>query len=62
MKRSVDWQDVAIPLVLLFTGLLLTSGACLRWLSLDKMQNLWPAGMILAVLAESVSFDGRKRS
>jgi hypothetical protein len=60
MKHSVDWQDVAAPLVLLLTGLLLTSGACMHWLSLEKMQNLWPAALLLAGLVKMVSFDGRK--
>jgi hypothetical protein len=62
MKRSVDWQDVAAPLVLLLTGLLLTSGVCMQWLSLEKMQNLWPAALLLAGLVKVVSFDGRNSS
>jgi hypothetical protein len=62
MKHSVDWQDVAAPLVLLLTGLLLTSGACMQWLSFDRMQNLWPAAVLLAGLVKMVSFDGRKSS
>ena len=65
MKRfqrgTQDWQDVAAPLVLLVTGVLLTSGACLQWLSFDKMQSLWPAGLILSGLAGMLGPDATRR-
>ncbi len=60
-EKMTGWQDVVAPVILLLTGLFLTSGACLEWLSLDKMQNLWPAALILFCLVDMVTTDVRER-
>lgn len=62
MKGSLQWQEIAAPAVLLLAGLFLTAGVCLQWLSLEKMQNLWPVALILSALAEMVSCDVRETS
>ena len=51
-KRHFEWQDLALPTVLLLTGLILVGGDWLGMLSLDRIQNLWPATFILVGLAE----------
>lgn len=56
-REPVDWKDLASPLVLLLTGLVLTSGACFEWLSFDRMENLWPAALLLSGLAGLVGPD-----
>lgn len=53
MKRSnTDWENIALPIILIITGLVLMGAGLLGWLSLDKIQNLWPAAIILIGLAE----------
>jgi hypothetical protein len=47
-----DWENIALPIILIITGLVLMGGSLLGWLSLDKIQNLWPAAIILIGLAE----------
>jgi hypothetical protein len=51
-KRRLRWQDVALPMVLLMTGVVLIAGDSLGLLSLDRIQNLWPLAFILVGLAE----------
>jgi hypothetical protein len=55
-KRHFEWQDLALPMVLLLTGLILMGGDWLGMLSLDRIQNLWPAAFILVGLAELEPF------
>jgi hypothetical protein len=53
MKRSnTDWENIALPIILILTGLVLLGAGLAGWLSLDKIQNLWPAAIILIGLAE----------
>ncbi len=42
-----SWQNVAIPIVFLLTGLILVGGDSLGLLSLDRIQNFWPLAIIL---------------
>lgn len=61
-RKTSEFEEVAAPVVLLLTGLFLTGGVCLQWLSLDRMQNLWPAALLLSGLVEMVRFNVRERS
>jgi len=49
-----SWQNVAIPIVFLLTGLVLVGGDSLGLLSLDRIQNLWPLSIILVGVLELV--------
>lgn len=50
--KQCDWESLVLPVVLILTGFLILSGADVGFLSLDRMQNLWPAAIILVGLAE----------
>lgn len=50
-RVSLSWQDIALPLVLVLTGLVLVGGDWLGMLSLDRIANYWPCGAILVGLA-----------
>ena len=53
MKLSnTDWENIALPLILILTGLVLLGAGLAGWLSLDRIQNLWPAAIILIGLVE----------
>lgn len=53
MKRSnTDWENIALPIILILTGMVLLGAGLAGWLSLDRIQNLWPAAIILIGLAE----------
>ncbi|HEX4771907.1 MAG TPA: hypothetical protein VH351_13800 [Bryobacteraceae bacterium] len=47
-----SWQDIALPMILLLTGILLLGGDWIGFLSLDRIANLWPCAFILAGLVE----------
>ena len=49
---KTNWQDVALPSILLLTGIILLGGDWLGVLSLDNIQNLWPVSFILVGLIE----------
>lgn len=42
-----DWESVALPIVLMITGLVLLGGDYLGMLSLDRIQNFWPIAIIV---------------
>jgi len=42
-----DWQGLALPVVLIVTGVILLAGDGFGLLSLDRIQNLWPLAVIL---------------
>jgi hypothetical protein len=50
-----SWQNVAIPLVFLLTGLILVGGDSLGVLSLDRIRNFWPLAIILVGVMEMPS-------
>lgn len=59
--RRINWESVVIPIVLMLTGLILVGGDYFGVLSLDRIQNLWPAAVILIGLTELTHApDGRK--
>jgi len=47
-----SWQNVAIPIVFLLTGLILVGGDSLGLLSLDRIQRFWPLAVILVGVME----------
>jgi hypothetical protein len=51
------WKSLLLPLVLVATGIFILAGADLGLVSLDRVQNLWPAALILVGLVELFS-DG----
>jgi hypothetical protein len=55
--RHKDWEAIALPLVLMLTGLILMGGDSLGILSLDRIQNMWPVAVILIGLAELIPSD-----
>jgi hypothetical protein len=42
-----SWQNLAIPIVMLLTGLILVVGDGMGVLSLDHIRGLWPISLIL---------------
>lgn len=42
-----DWADIALPVVLMITGLILLGGDYLGMLSLDRVQNFWPLALMV---------------
>jgi hypothetical protein len=57
-----DWEDIALPIILMVTGLVLLGGSGLGMVSLDRIQNLWPVALILVGLSELSPSGGSARS
>lgn len=47
-----EWQTLAMPVVLILTGLLLMVGEGLGLLSMVRVENLWPLAVLLIGLSE----------
>ena len=60
--RHLDWESIALPLILMMTGLILVGGDYLGLLSLDGIQNLWPMAVIVIGLTELVPVRNGKES
>lgn len=58
----LDWESIAIPIVLMLTGLILVGGDYFGVLSLDRIQNLWPAAVILIGLTELTRVRNKRES
>lgn len=56
-----DWQSLAVPVVLILTGLLLMAGEALGLVSSWRIENLWPIAVLLIGLGELLPglADGR---
>ena len=52
MVRQNDWEGIALPIVLMITGLILLGGDYLGMLSLERIQNLWPLALIVIGFVE----------
>ncbi|MGA8028637.1 MAG: hypothetical protein WB992_15950 [Bryobacteraceae bacterium] len=50
--KKFDFSSVALPVVLMLTGLVIVGGDWFGVLSLDRIQNLWPGAVIVIGLAE----------
>lgn len=59
--EKASWQDIAMPFVLMAVGIVVAAGTYLGLLSLDRVQNLWPAAFLLAVIVELVPAGGLDR-
>ncbi len=61
-KKAKTWlrelESLALPLVLLLTGLILVGGDRVGILSLDRIQNLWPVALILVGLSDLLTSTG----
>ncbi len=44
--KSKDWRSISIPIILMITGIVLLGGNFLGFLSLARIENLWPAAVI----------------
>ncbi|MGH9583171.1 MAG: hypothetical protein ACRD4O_09575, partial [Bryobacteraceae bacterium] len=44
--RRTDWESIALPIILMITGIVLLAGNFFGFLSLERIQNLWPAAVI----------------
>ena len=60
--RHFDWESIALPVILMMTGLILVGGDYLGVLSLDGIQNLWPMAVIVIGLTELVPVRNGKES
>jgi hypothetical protein len=58
--RTKNWDDLLLPLVLVATGTLVLAGANLGLVSLDRVQDLWPAAIVLVGLVELFSDESAK--
>jgi prepilin signal peptidase PulO-like enzyme (type II secretory pathway) len=47
-----DWKSLLLPVVLMLTGIAVLVIAADGLVSLDRVQNLWPAAIILVALAD----------
>jgi len=57
-----DWESIALPIILMLTGLVLVAGSGLGVVSLDRIQNLWPVALILIGLTELLPSGTSARS
>jgi hypothetical protein len=53
--HRVQWQDIALPLILFLTGIVLMGADWIGVLSLDRIANLWPSALVLIGLCASVT-------
>ena len=53
----VTWKNLLLPVVLMATGAIVLASADFGLVSLDRVQNLWPAALILVGLVELLSED-----
>jgi hypothetical protein len=60
--RYEDWESIALPIVLMLTGLILLGGDYMGVLSLDRIQNLWPVALIAIGATELLPMNGSKQS
>ena len=55
-----DWKSMALPMILMATGLILVAGDHFGFLSFYRIQNLWPMAVILVGLAELIPAQGER--
>jgi len=48
----IDWKSLLLPVVLMLTGAFVLAVAAYGLISLDRLQNLWPAAIILVGLVD----------
>ena len=52
-----NFESLALPVILLLTGLILVGGDRVGLLSLDRIQNLWPVALILVGLSDLLTVN-----
>ena len=52
-KSTGQWQEIALPIILFLTGVILLGGDWVGVLSLDRIANFWPCAFLVAGLAEA---------
>jgi hypothetical protein len=57
-----NWESIALPIILMLTGLVLLVSSGLGVVSLDRIQNLWPEALVLVGLSELVPSGDSARS
>lgn len=57
-----NWESIALPIILMLTGLVLLVSSGLGVVSLDSIQNLWPEALVLVGLTELIPSSGSARS
>lgn len=59
-SRQTDWESIAIPVILMVTGIVLLGGNFLGFLSLARIQNLWPEAVIAIGVIELLPWCSKK--
>jgi hypothetical protein len=57
-----NWESIALPIILMLTGLTLLVASGFGVVSLDRIQNLWPEALVLVGLTELIPSSGSARS
>lgn len=57
-----NWESLALPVILMLTGLVLVAASGFGVVSLDRIQNLWPVALVLVGLTELIPSNGSARS
>lgn len=57
-----NWESLALPIILMLTGLVLVTASGFGVVSLDRIQNLWPMALVLVGLSELVPYGSPARS
>jgi hypothetical protein len=57
-----NWEALALPIILMLTGLVLLVASGFGVVSLDRIQNLWPEALVLVGLTELIPSSGSARS
>lgn len=57
-----NWESLALPIILMLTGLVLVTASGFGVVSLDRIQNLWPVALVLVGLSELVPYGSSARS
>jgi len=58
-SRNTDWETFGLAIVLIATGFVLVGGDLVGLLSLDRIQNLWPAALILVGMIDLLGHGER---
>ncbi len=56
-----NWESLALPIILMVTGLVLLVASGFGVVSLDRIQNLWPEALVLVGLTELIPSSGSAR-
>lgn len=57
-----NWESLALPIILMLTGMVLVTASGFGVVSLDRIQNLWPVALVLVGLSELVPYGSSARS